>query len=89
RLSLLTADARTAYDAVDRAMTPTDEVKRPNGDQREGKALADQRLVRTFEQASARADAVKKPNAESRSERRSEAAGPQPEDAMPKGRNFH
>jgi error-prone DNA polymerase len=88
RLSLLMADPSTAYAAVDRAMTPADEVKRPNGDQRAGKALADRRLVRTFEQASARADAVKKPSPESRGDRRRQEAEPKPEDSMPKGRNF-
>jgi error-prone DNA polymerase len=89
RLSSLTRDADAARAAVDGAMTPVDEVKRPMTDQREGKALADQRLVKTFEQAAARADAVKKPTPDARSERRAKDDDERARDAMPKGRNFH
>ncbi|NBB71108.1 MAG: DNA polymerase III subunit alpha, partial [Alphaproteobacteria bacterium] len=89
RLAALTRDADAAYAAVDGAMTPADEVKRPTTDQRAGKALADQRLVRTFEQAAARADAVKKPTPDARSERRAKDEEERAKDAMPKGRNFH
>jgi error-prone DNA polymerase len=89
RLALLTDDPAAAHAAVDRAMSPADEVKRPTNDQRGGKAMADPRLVRTFEQAAARADAVKKPSPESRGERRHEDERTRARDAMPKGRNFH
>jgi len=88
-LSTLTSDTDTAYAAVDGAMTPADEVKRPTTDQRAGKAMADQRLVKTFEQAAARADAVKKPTPDARSERRAKNEEERARDAMPKGRNFH
>jgi error-prone DNA polymerase len=89
RLSALTRDADAAYAAVDGAMTPADEVKRPTTDQREGKALADPRLVKTFEQAAARADAVKKPTPDARSERRTKDEEERARDTMPKGRDFH
>ena len=88
RLERLTGDAEAVRDAVDRAMTPADEVKRNTNDQRQGKAVADQRLVRTFEQSAARADAVKRPSPDARSGRRAQEDAERAEGAMPKGRNF-
>ncbi|MEO1092213.1 MAG: error-prone DNA polymerase [Pseudomonadota bacterium] len=88
RLELLTADTEAAYTALDQAMSPVDEAKRPVGDKRAGKAMADERLRHTFEQSAARTDAAKKPAPETRSERRLKDTAPKAEDAMPKGRNF-